>query len=60
MLETLRMENARISMSLISRDNSRPEGESVAALDGRFYPPANEFVYLRTKITNVSRKWHTC
>jgi hypothetical protein len=54
MLDNLRMESARITMSLIPHETS-PEN-CVDALDGKFYPLANEFIYLSTKITNLSRR----
>jgi hypothetical protein len=55
MVETLRMEKAQIHMSLVSYDTSHDTHKSVNCFGGRYYPPPQEFVYLRTKITNLSR-----
>ncbi|KAF7338264.1 hypothetical protein MVEN_02051700 [Mycena venus] len=52
MLETLRTETASIVMSL-----HRQEGEDqvpVTFTGGKYHPPSTEFVYLRTKVTNLS------
>ncbi|GLB34932.1 putative transport protein Trs120 or TRAPPC9, TRAPP II complex subunit [Lyophyllum shimeji] len=54
MLETLRLETARVQISLVAYDDSVPSSRPLVERDGKFYPPANEFVYLRTKITNTS------
>ncbi|KAF8077925.1 TRAPP II complex [Lyophyllum atratum] len=54
MLETLRLENAQVQMSLVAYDDSLPTHHPLAERDGKFYPPADQFVYLRTKITNTS------
>jgi len=56
MLEALRTETARVQMSLI-----RYEGEAVTSIavdpsGSKYLPPPNEFVYLRTKVTNLSPK----
>ncbi|KAJ6547608.1 TRAPP II complex [Mycena capillaripes] len=48
MLETLRTETASINMSL-----HRTEGP-VPVTGGKAYPQSSEFVYLRTKVTNLS------
>ncbi|KAJ7449836.1 TRAPP II complex [Mycena latifolia] len=52
MLETLRTETASIHMSL--HCNQDLEGTSVILNGGRYYPHPNEFVYMRTKVTNFS------
>ncbi|KAF8163323.1 TRAPP II complex [Crassisporium funariophilum] len=52
MLETLRLEIAKISMSLDFGDASS-ENE-ILRNGARHYPKPNEFVYLRTKVTNQS------
>lgn len=59
MLETLRTEMARTAMSLVQYDDAASCAEEVEILHhgGKYYPPANEFVYLRTKVTNLSRTW---
>ncbi|KAJ6496720.1 TRAPP II complex [Mycena vitilis] len=48
MLETLRTETASIHMSLHSQDGA------VTSTGGKYYPKSSEFVYLRTKVTNLS------
>ncbi|KAJ7709879.1 TRAPP II complex [Mycena rosella] len=52
MLETLRTETASIHMSLHRDEGS--EKTPVTVNGGRSYPPPSEFVYLRTKVTNLS------
>ncbi|KAJ7219315.1 TRAPP II complex [Mycena pura] len=52
MLETLRTETASIHLSLHRRDGS--ESIPVALDVTKYYPPYCEFVYLRTKVTNLS------
>ncbi|KAJ7632643.1 transport protein Trs120 or TRAPPC9 TRAPP II complex subunit-domain-containing protein [Roridomyces roridus] len=48
MLETLRTETASIHMSL-----HLPE-DPVVSNQGKYYPHSSEFVYLRTRVTNLS------
>lgn len=55
MLETIRMENTRVHMSLVSYSNPSKGDEPIIHRGGKYYPPADEFVYLRTKVTNLSR-----
>lgn len=50
------MENVQIQMSLVSYDSPLSADQPVVEYDGKFYPRPDEFVYLRTKITNVSRE----
>ncbi len=52
MLEAFRLEIAHISLSIHSDDGSQagPTGNGV-----RYYPKANEFVQLRTQVTNMMR-----
>ncbi|KAJ7452373.1 TRAPP II complex [Mycena galericulata] len=52
MLETLRTETASIHMSLFSYVDS--DNIPVPLNDGKYYPQSSEFVYLRTKVTNLS------
>ncbi|OBZ75570.1 hypothetical protein A0H81_04217 [Grifola frondosa] len=55
MLEALRVETARVHMSLVSYDEVQSATPvTVAQAGGKFLPPPNEFVYLRTKVTNLS------
>lgn len=56
MLETLRTETARVQMSLVrySGDVTDPIEHAVLQMGGKYQPPQNEFVYLRTKVTNLS------
>jgi hypothetical protein len=53
MLETLRTETASINMSLHRQEG--PDKIPVPLTSGKCYPPSSEFVYLRTKVTNLSR-----
>ncbi|KAJ7155939.1 TRAPP II complex [Mycena crocata] len=52
MLETLRTETASIQMSLYRCEES--DKVTVGSNGGKYHPPPNEFVYLRTKVTNLS------
>ncbi|KAI8998543.1 TRAPP II complex [Trametes punicea] len=55
MLEALRVEAARVRMTLIRLDdegNAQPVPVDPAG--SKFLPPPNEFVYLRTSITNLA------
>ncbi|KAJ7940592.1 TRAPP II complex [Mycena leptocephala] len=52
MLETLRTETASINMSLHRQEG--PDKIPVPLTSGKCYPPSSEFVYLRTKVTNLS------
>ena len=57
MLEALRVETARVWMTLVSYDeegNAQPV--PVDPTGTKFLPPPNEFVYLRTSLTNLSRE----
>ncbi|KAG6900876.1 hypothetical protein C0993_009994 [Termitomyces sp. T159_Od127] len=54
MLETLRLENARVQLSLVTYNDSLVDEDVLTERDGKFYPPAEEFVYLRSTITNTS------
>ena len=61
MLEALRVETARVRMSLVRYDeNGKEQPVPVDPAGAKYLPPWNEFVYLRTSITNFSRKcpWH--
>ncbi|KAF7323014.1 hypothetical protein HMN09_00081100 [Mycena chlorophos] len=50
MLETLRTETASITMSLHRQTDKSPVTLNV----GKYYPPYCEFLFLRTKVTNLS------
>ncbi|KAI0780823.1 TRAPP II complex [Trametes elegans] len=55
MLEALRVETARVRMTLVRYDdegNAQPV--SVDPSGSKYLPPPNEFVYLRTSIANLS------
>ncbi|KAJ7285808.1 TRAPP II complex [Mycena rebaudengoi] len=52
MLETLRSETASINMSLIHREGS--EEKAVNVNGGKYHPEPSQFVYMRTKVTNLS------
>jgi trafficking protein particle complex subunit 9 len=55
MVETLRMEKAQVHISLVSYDTLHGITKSVNYYGGKYFPAPQEFVYLRTKITNLSR-----
>jgi hypothetical protein len=57
MLENLRTEATRVHMSLVrySGDLTDPTEHTVLQKGRKYHPPPNEFLYLRTKITNLSR-----
>lgn len=52
MLEVFRLEIARVSLSIDSCESSNKEGACSTGL--RYYPRVNEFVLLRTTITNLT------
>jgi len=52
MLETLRTETASIVMSLHRQED--PDKLPITSTGGKYHPPSSEFVYLRTKVTNLS------
>ena len=59
MLETLRTETAAIHLSLLHCDDSGSL-ENLTLIpyrNGRSFPTANDFLYLRVKVTNLSRKF---
>lgn len=59
MLETLRTETGRVHMLLIGDVDGASE-QAVTQRNGKYYARANEFVYLRTKVTNMSCKPAFC
>ncbi|KAF7363484.1 hypothetical protein MSAN_01004300 [Mycena sanguinolenta] len=52
MLETLRTETASIGMCLHRQEG--PDKVPISSIGGKCHPPSSEFVYLRTKVTNLS------
>jgi trafficking protein particle complex subunit 9 len=57
MLETLRTEFARIHLELFQDGGETGEERlSVLRKGGTYYPAPYEFVYLRMRIANLSRK----
>ncbi|KAF8212193.1 TRAPP II complex [Mycena galopus ATCC 62051] len=52
MLETLRTETASIALSLHRLEGS--DKVPANSTNGKYHPPSSEFVYLRTKVTNLS------
>jgi hypothetical protein len=57
MLETLRTEPARIHLELFRRGSEADEERlPVSRSGGAYYPVPYEFVYLRMRITNLSRE----
>ena len=57
MLEALRTETARVEMTLVRYEDGTATPVLVDPSGSKFLPPPNEFVYLRTKVTNLSRKY---
>jgi hypothetical protein len=57
MLETLRTESARIHLELFRRGSEADEERlPISRNGGTYYPVPYEFVYLRMRITNLSRE----
>ncbi|KAG6832127.1 hypothetical protein H0H87_002439 [Tephrocybe sp. NHM501043] len=54
MLDTLRLENAQVQLFLMAYGDSSMHEQPVVEREGKFYPTADEFVYLRVRITNTS------
>ncbi|KAH9926207.1 TRAPP II complex [Fomitopsis serialis] len=54
MLKALCTETARVQMSLIRYDGEAATPIAVDPSGSKYLPPPNEFVYLRTKVTNLS------
>ncbi|KAJ6502507.1 TRAPP II complex [Mycena sanguinolenta] len=52
MLETLRTETASIAMCLHRQEG--PDKIPIPSTGGKCHPPSSEFIYLRTKVTNLS------
>jgi hypothetical protein len=58
MLETLRTESARIHLELFRRGSEADEEcLPISRNGGTYYPVPYEFVYLRMRITNLSREF---
>lgn len=57
MLETLRTESARIHLELFRRGSEADEWLPISRNGGTYYPVPYEFVYLRMRITNLSREF---
>lgn len=55
MLNTLRTEQARLHLSLWCDDDLSGELKPVSARAGIYQPPLNELIYLRMKVTNLSK-----
>jgi hypothetical protein len=56
MLETLRTESARIHLELFSHGEADEERLPISRTGGTYCPVPYEFVYLRMRITNLSRE----
>lgn len=54
MLEALRTETARVEMSLLSYDEDRTVPVPIDPSGSKSLPPPHEFVYLQTRVTNLS------
>lgn len=55
MLETLRTESTRVTMSLVRyNDDDPPTEQAIPRIGGKYIPLPNEFVYLRTHVINLS------
>ena len=59
MLETLRIESTRIHLELFSRGGGADEERlPISRNGGTYYPVPYEFVYVRMRITNLSREFN--
>lgn len=56
MLETLRIENAGVKLSIMRYSDDSSE-EEMPLSSGKFHPPPNEFVYIRTHVSNSSSEY---
>jgi hypothetical protein len=57
MLETLRTEPARVHLELLRRGTGAGEERlPILRTGGTYYPAPYEFVYLRMRISNLSRE----
>ncbi|TFY64017.1 hypothetical protein EVJ58_g2901 [Rhodofomes roseus] len=54
MLEALRTETARVQMSLVRYEDEVAMPVDVDPSGSKYLPPPNEFVYMRTKVTNLA------
>ncbi|KAJ3540870.1 hypothetical protein NMY22_g4126 [Coprinellus aureogranulatus] len=52
MLETLRLECAKVDLMLVSRES----GDPIPVVGGRYMPLANEFVALRARVENLAEE----
>ncbi|KAJ3559110.1 hypothetical protein NM688_g536 [Phlebia brevispora] len=59
MLDALRVEPVRVEMSLCLYADAERRADSLSCEGGVYYPPLNEFVCLRVKLTNLSPSQHT-
>lgn len=57
MLDAMRIEPARVDMSLVSRNGS--EESSVARRNGKCQPQAYEYIYVRIRVKNQSCKFYS-
>jgi hypothetical protein len=55
MLETIRTETARVTMSLVEYDDSGLIEKAIIQKGGKYLPRPNEFVYVQTRVINLSR-----
>jgi hypothetical protein len=56
MLETIRTETARVTMSLVEYDgDSGLTEKAIIQKGGKYLPRPNEFVYVQTRVINLSR-----
>jgi trafficking protein particle complex subunit 9 len=55
MLNALQVKDIRVQLSMRTYGRSK-EADMIDYTGGSYFPPANEFVYLYTKVTNLSCK----
>lgn len=58
MFDILRVERARLQLALWRQKDSATEMEPVSQAAGIYQPQMNELVYLRARVTNLSRELH--
>lgn len=57
MLKALQVEDIRLQLSIRTYGQSK-QADVIHCIGGSYFPPLNEFVYLHTKVTNLSCKYN--
>lgn len=56
MLDVLQIEDVRVRLSICTYNDDEKPG-FIGGNAGSFFPPLNEFVYLRAEVANLSGRW---